>query len=125
MGQPLDNILKKDLIGSRDNDGTTNYETINVSGFSEAVDASGTEQGFTVTVDYANGSTPNVDFVMEVSTDGITYVPNGDTLTNIVDNSGTIIFDITSSNVDFVRVAWTVNSGSLDVYCRFSGKRRH
>ncbi len=121
----LDNILKKDLVGFKNDDGTPSYESINSSGSSEMVDVSGTEQGFTVTLDYANGSGLNVDFKVEVSTDGAIFVPIGDTDTNIIDASGTIIWDIQYSNVDFVRISWTVNSGSADIYGRFSGKRRH
>jgi hypothetical protein len=66
-----------------------------------------------------------VDFFVEVSTDNITFIPMGDTVTNIVDASGTMIFDIVYSNVDYIRVGWTVNAGSVDIYGRASGKRRH
>ena len=121
----LDNILKKDLVGFKNPDGTPSYEAVNSSGSSSIVDVSGTEQGFTVTLDYANGSGLNVYFTVEVSTDGTIFVPMGDTDTNIVDASGTIIWDIVYSNVDFVRISWTVNSGSVDIYGRFSGKMRH
>lgn len=121
----LDNILKKDLVGFKNSDGTTSYESVNSSGNSESMDISGTEQGYTVTVDYSNGTGLNVDFFVEVSTDNITFVPMGDTVTNIIDASGTMIFDIVYSNVDYIRVGWTVNSGSVDIYGRASGKRRH
>lgn len=121
----LDNILKKDLVGFKNPDGTVSYESINSSGNSESMDISGTEQGYTVTIDYSNGTGLNVDFVVEVSTDNITFVPMGDTLTNVVDASGTMIFDIVYSNVDYIRISWTVNSGSVDIYGRASGKRRH
>ena len=124
MGQPLDNILKTDLIGSK-NQEQVFYESINADGFSGFADASRTEQGFTVTIDYANGLAADVTFVMEVSTDGITFAPNLETEVNIVDSSGTIILDVSTSNVDYVRVAWTVASGTMDIYSRFSGKRRH
>lgn len=120
----LDNIIKYDLIGSRSDDGTTNYETINASGSTDKVDIGGVEQSFMCAITYANGSTPDVDFDLEVSDDGISYVPV-DTSVTITDNSGEIIYDITGSAASFARVSYTVNSGSLDIYVRLTGKRRH
>jgi hypothetical protein len=121
----LDLIVKKELVGYVDDSQVKNYESINSSGNSLFVDVGGTEQGYTVTLDYTNGSGLNVDFTVEVSTDGTIFVPMGDTDTTITDASGTIIWDIVYSNVSFVRISWTVVSGSVDIYGAFSGKRRH
>ena len=123
MAQPLDAIIRKDLLGSRDDDGTTNYETINADGNTIYEDVSGSEQGFLVSVTYANGVTPNVEFALEGSLDGISFGPiNTKTVT---DDSGSHTWDIAQSNSNFVRVAWTVSAGSVDIYVQLSAKRRH
>lgn len=125
MPQVLDAILKEDLIGSREDDGTTNYETINSSGSSESADSSRSEGGFLLSVTYDNGVGNDVDFFLEGSLDGISYAAIPDTTQNIADASGSHTFDVTASNANFVRIAWTVNSGSVDIYGQYSAKRRH
>lgn len=124
MGQPLDSILKKDLYGSRDNNGNINYETINTNGNSIKADLSGSEQGYFVAITYTNGASLDVDFNLEVSEDGISFVPI-DTAINVTDASGEIIWDVIDSNANFIRVSWAFNSGSVDIYARTSAKRRH
>jgi len=123
-GQPLDAIIRRDLFGSRDDDGTTNYETINSSGNSVSVDASGSEQGFITSVTIGNGVGNDIDFSVQGSVDNISF---GDinSPVNFTDTDGSITFDVVSSNANFVRVAWIVNSGSADIYVQFSAKRRH
>lgn len=124
MGQPLDAIIRKDLLGSRDLSGT-NYETINASGNSDFVDFSGSEQGFLTSVTYDNGVGNNIVFTVQGSMDNISFADLPDTETTITDGSGSITWDVINSNVNFVRIAWTVTSGSMDIYVQASAKRRH
>ena len=125
MGFVLDTILREDLIGSRDDDGTTNYESINSSGNSESADASRSEGGYLLSITYDNGVGNDVDFFLEGSLDGVSYAPIPDTSSNITDADGSITWDVIDSNTNFVRITWTVNSGSMDIYGQYSAKRRH
>jgi hypothetical protein len=125
-GQPLDAIIKKELFGTRDESGTS-YITINVSDHSDSDDISGSEQGGLLAVSYTNGSSNDIDLTVEGSEDGVNFAPfiSTDATTNVTDTSGEIIFDLVNINANHVRLAWTVNSGSMDIYVRTSFKRRH
>ena len=125
MGKPLDAILRFDLVGSRDDDGTTNSETINVTGNSESIDVSGSEQGVMVQFDYDNGVTTNVEFIVEGSIDNVTFAPIEGADQVVTDSNGVVIYDFIDLNSNFIRAAWTVNSGSVDIYVQASAKRRH
>lgn len=125
MSFVLDSILRKDLLGSRDDEGNTNYETIDTTGVTESHDISGSEQGTLVTIDYINGSSLNVLFAVEGSDDDISYAPIANADVTATDATGTHIFDITNINANFIRVSYTFTSGSCDVYVRNSAKRRH
>lgn len=126
MGFVLDAIIRLDLIGSRDDDGTTNYQTINSTDTTVDADLSGSEQGYLAAIDYANGvGTIDVTFFLEGSEDGISFAQLPDSAQQITDASGSITWDVIDSNANFVRIAWTVVSGTLDVYGRVSAKRRH
>jgi len=126
MGQPLDAIIKKELYGTRDESGT-NYITINTSDFSDSDDISGSEQGGLLAISYTNGIGNDIDLTVQGSDDGIVFAnfTSTDATTNITDASGEIIFDLVNINANFIRLAWTVNSGSMDIYVRTSFKRRH
>ena len=124
MGFILDSIIKSNMKGSYNPDGSIDYETINATGNTDAVRIDGVEESFMVAVTYANGVGVDIDFNLEVSIDGVSYVPY-DSDVKITDNSGEILYDIAGSAGGFVRVSYVVNSGSLDVYVRLSGKRRH
>jgi hypothetical protein len=124
MGYILDSIIKKSMKGSYNPDGSIDYETINASGYTDSVVIDGVEESFMVAITYANGVSVDIDFNLEVSIDGVSYVPY-DSDIKIIDNSGEILYDIAGSAGGSVRVSYVVNSGSLDVYVRLSGKRRH
>jgi hypothetical protein len=127
MGQPLDAILRADLKGSRNDDGTTNYETINISEATASDDVSGSEQGGLVVVEYANGVGNDIDFTVQGSADNISFadLASNAATENVTDASGMIIFDLANFNGNFVRLSYTVNSGSADIYVYSSFKRRH
>lgn len=124
MGQVLDAIIRKDLIGSRDLTGT-DYESINSSGNSNKEDISGSEQGYLLSIKYDNGVGLDVNFYVQGSMDGISFGDIPGTETNITDAEGSITWDIVNSNANFVRISWVFNSGSVDVYGQLSAKRRH
>lgn len=125
MGFKLDAIVSKILFGSLINEQKIG-NTINSSGFSLVVDASGTEQGYLVSLDYFDGvGTIDIDFFLQGSEDGLSWGQIPNTLQTITDASGNIIWDVVNSNANFVRVGWTATSGTMDVFSQFSGKRRH
>jgi len=126
MGFILDAIIRLDLLGSREDTGVTNYETINSTGSTIKADLSGSEQGYLAAIDYANGvGTIDITFFLEGSEDGVSFAQLPDSAQQILDASGSITWDVIDSNANFVRIAWTVVSGTLDVYARTSAKRRH
>lgn len=125
MGFVLDTILRKDLLGSRDDEGNTSYETINSTDVTDSHNISGSEQGTLITIDYINGVGLNVLFAVEASDDDVSYAPVDNADVTATDPTGTHIFDITNINARFIRVSYTFTSGSCDVYIRNSAKRRH
>ena len=126
-GQPLDAILRKDLLGSRDDQGNTNFVTINSDSSSMTFDSSGSEQGVVLSVDYVNGVALDLNIRFEASIDGVTFSPLADSrgTKNITDANGNITFDVVNLNANFVRIGFDFNSGTVDVYVQASAKRRH
>lgn len=124
MGFVLDAIIRKDLIGSRNTE-TTNYITINSSDVSDFVDISGAEDGYLISVTYVNGSSANIEFSLEGSLDNVSYAQIPNSAHTITDTDGSITWDVINSNANFVRITWTVTSGSLDIFGQISAKRRH
>jgi hypothetical protein len=125
MGQPLDSILKKELIGARSASGTIGYETINTDGSSDTADSSRSEGGFSLGIVYENGVGNNVEFFLEASIDGEYFSQIPGTEQTITDASGNIIWEIVNSGTNYVRIAWTVAAGTMDIYGQYSAKRRH
>jgi len=112
----LDIILLEDLI-----DSTT---TVNTDFSSKVVDISYREDEFSVQLDYDNGSTVDMDLILEVSNDNITFLPVESH--NVVDATGTSFWDVAGSGAVFMRVSITVNSGSIDLQSiSYRAKRRH
>lgn len=63
---------------------------------------------------------------LEGSINGIDWSEITDSDQQILDNSGSHIWDVESSGLIWLRVKVVVNSGSIDLdKLHFSGKRRH
>lgn len=123
MGNVLDAIIRNELIGDRN---TNSSELIDTTGSSEMADMSGSEHGYLVGIQYQNGVGPvDITFSLEGSIDGINFGTIPDSETQITDTSGNITFDVVDSNANFIRVAYEVVSGNLEVFSQISGKRRH
>lgn len=117
MGYVLDSIIKFTMI---------EQESVSADFTSDPFDISGSEFGFSIQASLDNGNSPNMVFSLEVSTDGINYA----TLTNsdqtFTDTDGSILWDVISTQISFVRVHVQVTSGSVDIVeCIISAKRRH
>lgn len=121
---PLDSILKKHLIGDRDLT-QTYFESINASGNSLVHDISGSEQGGLVSVQYESGVSLSVTFAVQGSIDGVSFADIADTPTLITDASGSVTWDFVDLNANFIRIKWTVTSGSVDIFGQSAHKRRH
>jgi hypothetical protein len=122
MGNVLDAIRKKSLIDSD--------TLVTVDWTSRGVSVDDIEGPFAIQLDYDLGIAPDMDFQLEGSLDGETYVPivDGETSTKVTisDTFGTHIWDIGALGVSRVRVAITVRSGSINLKkIFFNARRRH
>jgi len=125
MGNVLDTILREDLKGSRDNQGVISYESINSDGNTIFAESDRSEAGFLLSISYVNGVSTDITFFLEASLDGISYAQMPNTATQITDASGDITWDVIGSNANYVRINWTVVTGSMDIYGQYSAARRH
>lgn len=118
MGDILDSIVKNKILEGP--------ESISADYTTEVIDISGVENTFSVQVDYINGAGLDMDLLLEVSVNGQTFVQISESSQNVTDATGTHIWDVTEMGVNYLRVAFVVNSGSCDLeVVEFSGKRRH
>jgi hypothetical protein len=118
MGAVLDAILKRVLVRGP--------LTVNTDFISPVLDLDGRENEFSLQLVYENGNSVDIDLSIEVSSDGVNFVQLADSFQNISDDSGTHIWDIAGTGTSYLRVAMTVNSGSIDIVNLISVmKRRH
>lgn len=118
MSNVLDVILGKELISTP--------TTVNSDFVSESIDISFREDEFVVQLDYNNGVNVDMQFAIEVSADNETFVQVTDSVHTVTDPDGTSLFDIAGTGAVFLRVAITVNTGSIDVQkILYKAKRRH
>lgn len=117
MSKRVSNILKVEPF---------KQETINSNYISPFVDVSETAYSYLVQFDYENG-TGDVEFVLtlEGSGDGINYAAFDTFAQTIQDDEGTIIFDVSGSGAEFVRLAIEHTSGTFEASCLVVGKKFH
>lgn len=81
---------------------------------SEVVNLAMTSGSFAVQVVYNNGTTPDVDFIVELSNDGVNFA--NPTIINTTATSGNVLFDFpTGSGAVSLRLRATAASGNLDI----------
>lgn len=118
MSQVLDAIVKKKILEGP--------ESISSTTITESFDMSGVENAFSIQIEYLNGIGLDMDLFLEVSTNGQSYSRIDESIQNVTDTSGSHIWDVSEQGVNFIRVAFVINSGSCDIeVVEFSGKRRH
>lgn len=118
MGNVLDAILIEEPVDSA--------VTVNVTTEFKTVDMTFKEDAFAIQLVYENGSSVDMTLFLEVSIDGVNYSRIPDSLQVITDSSGSHIWDLEDSGVNFMRVGVEVNAGSIDVTSvRYSMRRRH
>lgn len=119
MSGVIDSIVKYEFI--------TSPETISADFESIGVDVSGVEESFSIQLGYSGGDgSVNMTFFLEVSVDGNSYVPITETEFDIIDDSGTLIWEVIGRGINHLRVAATVTAGQVTIdNIDFSGNRRH
>ena len=112
----IDNILVKELI--------IDPTTINSNDSTISADIMDRRDEFSIQIDYDGGIGVDINLVLEVSNDNISFVPMASQ--NITDASGTHIFDAEGTGTNYLRVSFEVISGSIVVQrVLYMGKRNH
>jgi len=77
-------------------------------------------------VTYANGVSPNVTLILQLSSDNINFADLTESFQAVTDSSGSHMWDINGSGALYARVKIAVTSDSLDITRIFyAGKQRH
>lgn len=116
MGFVLDAILKENVMED---------QIINSESFSDSVDVTFAETGYLLDVSWEDGSSLDFYLYIQVSSDDIDWVDLPNSEQQITGETGTHLYDVTDSNVNFVRVKFTPNSGSGTFNITYTAKRRH
>lgn len=117
MGNVLDAIIKKIVIDN---------ETINDDYESMIIDIDNREGAFSIQINYYDGVGPvDIDVTYQLSIDGVSFVTANQETFKIPDESGTALIDIAATGASYLRLKFTVNSGSIDATAIYSGRRRH
>lgn len=107
MSGAYDQIRKKDLISAS--------ETVNADWVSPSVSLDDRVGAFSISVDYANGSSANMKVFVQLSNDNTNFGEITESETAILDDSGTILFDLEGSGAAFARIKIEVTAGSVDI----------
>ena len=97
--------------------------TVSASGQSNFVDLGTVEQPFTIQAIWTNGSSPNIDLIIELSNDKDNWAEVTATTFNVAVASGNHMWDLTTG-AEFCRVRYEVTSGSADFTIKMNGKTR-
>jgi hypothetical protein len=118
MGNILDAIRLKEII--------EDTETVNVDWVSPSFSLDNREAEFSIQVNYENGVSPNMSFILQISSDDINFADIVESSQPISDSSGSHIWDIAGSGALYTRVKIAVSAGSIDITRIFyAGKQRH
>lgn len=101
-------------------------ETVNVDWVSPSISLDDRENEFSIQINYENGVTPNMSFILQVSSDNVNFADIVESVQTISDTEGSHIWDIAGSGALYARVKIAVGAGSIDVTRIFyAGKQRH
>lgn len=118
MGFILDAIRKKIVLD--------NAESVSLDWTSSKFSLDDREDEFSVQVNYENGNSPDMVFVLQFSVDGVNFADVEGFEQIVSDESGMHIWDVAGTGANYARVIVKVNSGSIDVTrIYYSGKQRH
>jgi hypothetical protein len=114
----LDSIRLKEIL-----EGT---ETVNLTWFSPSFSLDDRENEFSIQVNYEDGVSTNMRFILQISSDNINFADIVDSTQPITDSSGSHIWDISGSGALYARVKILVISGSVNISRIFyAAKQRH
>jgi hypothetical protein len=114
----LDSIRLKEIL-----DGT---ETVNAEWFSPSFSLDDRENEFSIQINYDNGVSPSMSFILQISSDNINFADIVESAQSVTDASGSHIWDIAGSGALYARVKIAVSAGSIDVTRIFyAAKQRH
>lgn len=118
MGAILDSIRLKEILEST--------ESVSLDWTSPSFSLDDREDEFSIQVVYDNGISPNMNFVLQVSSDNINFADITESVQAISDPFGSHIWDIAGSGALYARVKIVVASGSIEVTrILYAGKQRH
>ena len=118
MSFVLDSIRLKEIL-----DGA---ETVNAEWFSPSFSLDNREDEFSIQINYDNGVSPNMSFILQVSSDNINFGDIIESTQAVSTTSGSHIWNIAGSGALYARIKIAVLAGSLDVTRIFyAGKQRH
>lgn len=86
-------------------------------------DVGSTEYGFALQLHWT-GTAIDMSAKLQASLDGSNWVDMSDTVEALTEDDGSHIWDITQSNVEYIRVVISVTGGSGTFTCLFNGKSR-
>lgn len=114
----LDVIRKKNLIDAP--------ESVSTDWTSPSVSLDDREDEFSIQVNYENGVSPTMSFILQISSDNVNFADIVESAQSVTDASGSHIWDIAGSGALYARVKIAVTSGALDVTRIFyAAKQRH
>lgn len=114
----LDSIRLKEILNGS--------ETVNLDWFSPSFSLDDRESEFSIQINYENGVSPNMSFILQISSDNINFADLVESVQPISDVSGSHIWDVAGSGALYARVKIEVSAGSIDVTRIFyAGKQRH
>ena len=118
MSGQIDQIRKRHLIDSP--------ETVTTDWSTKAQTLDDRTGPFSLFLKYENGTAVSMTIVVQMSTNLVDWADITETEVPVVDNTGTVLYDIDGSGTQFVRIAIRVNSGSIDVVdAQFIGSQFH
>jgi hypothetical protein len=114
----LDAIRLKEIIEAT--------ESVNLEWFSPSFSLDDRENEFSIQVNYDNGVSPSMSFILQISSDNINFADIVESAQSVTDASGSHIWDIAGSGALYARVKIAVSAGSIDVTRIFyAAKQRH
>ena len=113
MGNRLGSVIKKTVLAS---------EPIASNFITHPVNVGEAEGGYAAQVIWENGIAPSMVIKLEASLDGTHFVEVDQQ--SIVGVSGTELWDVSATIVEFIRFNIVYTSGSADITILFNGKAR-
>ena len=118
MGFILDSIRLKEILEAT--------ESVSLDWTSPSFSLDDREDEFSIQINYDNGISPNMSFVLQISSDNVNFADVTESVQAVSDAFGSHIWDIAGSGALYARIKIIVSSGSLDVTrILYAGKQRH